>query len=38
MDVVRAGGHFDIPIGLTVMPMAEPHTGQVGRDRTSFFI
>ena len=31
-------GHFDISIGLTVMLMAEPQTGQVGRDRTSFFI
>jgi hypothetical protein len=31
-------GHFDISIGLTVMLMAEPQVGQVGRDRTSFFI
>jgi hypothetical protein len=31
-------GHFDISIGLTVMLMAEPQRGQVGRDRTSFFI
>ncbi len=31
-------GHFDISIGLTVMLMAEPQPGQVGRDRTSFFI
>jgi Mycothiol maleylpyruvate isomerase N-terminal domain len=31
-------GHFDISIGLTLMLMAEPQTGQVGRDRTSFFI
>jgi hypothetical protein len=31
-------GHFDISIGLTVMLMAEPQAGQVGRDRTSFFI
>lgn len=31
-------GHFDISIGLTVMLMAEPQTGQVGRDRVSFFI
>jgi hypothetical protein len=30
-------GHFDISIGLTVMLMAEPQAGQVGRDRTSFF-
>ena len=31
-------GHFDISIGLTVMLMAEPQGGQVGRDRVSFFI
>ena len=31
-------GHFDISIGLTVMLMAEPQAGQVGRDRASFFI
>ena len=31
-------GHFDISIGLTVMLMAEPQSGQVGRDRASFFI
>jgi len=31
-------GHFDISIGLTVMLMAEPQQGQVGRDRVSFFI
>jgi hypothetical protein len=31
-------GHFDISIGLTVMLMAEPQEGQVGRDRVSFFI
>jgi Mycothiol maleylpyruvate isomerase N-terminal domain len=31
-------GHFDISIGLTVMLMAEPQSGQVGRDRVSFFI
>ena len=31
-------GHFDISIGLTVMLMAEPQDGQVGRDRVSFFI
>ena len=30
-------GHFDISIGLTVMLMAEPQDGQVGRDRVSFF-
>src|SRR4029450_8702863 len=28
----------DISIGLTVMLMAEPQAGQVGRDRVSFFI
>jgi hypothetical protein len=31
-------GHFDISIGLTRMLVAEPQTGQVGRDRVSFFI
>jgi hypothetical protein len=31
-------GHFDISIGLTLMLMAEPQSGQVGRDRVSFFI
>src|SRR5918992_1604161 len=31
-------GHFDISIGRTVMLMAEPQEGQVGRDRVSFFI
>ena len=31
-------GHFDISIGLTVMLVAEPQEGQVGRDRVSFFI
>jgi hypothetical protein len=31
-------GHFDISIGLTVMLMAEPQQGQVGRDRASFLI
>ena len=31
-------GHFDISIGLTVMLVAEPQDGQVGRDRVSFFI
>jgi len=31
-------GHFDISIGLTRMLMAEPQSGQVGRDRVSFFI
>ena len=38
LDAVRAGRHFDISIGLTVMLMAEPQAGQVGRDRVSFFI
>jgi hypothetical protein len=36
--VFELAGHFDISIGLTVMLMAEPQDGQVGRDRTSFFI
>ena len=36
--VFELAGHFDISIGLTVMLMAEPQTGQVGRDRVSFFI
>lgn len=31
-------GHFDISIGLTRMLIADPQEGQVGRDRTSFFI
>lgn len=31
-------GHFDISIGLTRMLVADPQEGQVGRDRTSFFI
>lgn len=31
-------GHFDISIGLTKMLLAEPQSGQPGRDRTSFFI
>ncbi len=36
--VFELAGHFDISIGLTLMLMAEPQAGQVGRDRTSFFI
>jgi len=36
--VFELAGHFDISIGLTVMLMAEPQQGQVGRDRVSFFI
>jgi hypothetical protein len=36
--VFELAGHFDISIGLTVMLMADPQSGQVGRDRTSFFI
>jgi hypothetical protein len=36
--VFELAGHFDISIGLTVMLMADPQPGQVGRDRTSFFI
>ena len=31
-------GHFDISIGLTRMLIAGQQTGQVGRDRVSFFI
>jgi len=31
-------GHFDISIGLTRMLIADQQTGQVGRDRVSFFI
>ena len=31
-------GHFDISIGLTRMLVADNTAGQVGRDRTSFFI
>jgi hypothetical protein len=36
--VFELAGHFDISIGLTLMLLAEPQSGQVGRDRTSFFI
>ncbi|MFP3914463.1 MAG: maleylpyruvate isomerase N-terminal domain-containing protein [Actinomycetota bacterium] len=36
--VFELAGHFDISIGLARMLMAEPQGGQVGRDRTSFFI
>jgi Mycothiol maleylpyruvate isomerase N-terminal domain len=36
--VFELAGHFDISIGLTLMLMAEPQSGQAGRDRTSFFI
>jgi hypothetical protein len=36
--VFELAGHLDISIGLTVMLMAEPQAGQVGRDRVSFFI
>jgi len=36
--VFELAGHFDISIGLTLMLMAEPQDGQVGRDRVSFFI
>ena len=38
LDLFELAGHFDISIGLTVMLMAEPQDGQVGRDRVSFFI
>jgi hypothetical protein len=31
-------GHFDIAIGLTRMLIADPQSGQTGRDRVSFFI
>jgi hypothetical protein len=31
-------GHFEISIGLTSMLIADPQSGQVGRDRVSFFI
>ncbi len=36
--VFELAGHFDISIGLTRMLIADPQEGQVGRDRTSFFI
>lgn len=36
--VFELAGHFDISIGLTRMLIAGPQEGQVGRDRTSFFI
>ena len=36
--VFELAGHFDISIGLTRMLIASPQEGQVGRDRTSFFI
>jgi hypothetical protein len=36
--VFHLAGHFDISIGLTRMLIADPQEGQVGRDRTSFFI
>ncbi len=36
--VFELAGHFDISIGLTRMLIADPQDGQVGRDRTSFFI
>jgi hypothetical protein len=34
----QLAGHFDISIGLTRMLIADPQDGQLGRDRTSFFI
>jgi len=37
-SLFELAGHFDISIGLTRMLMAEPQSGQVGRDRVSFFI
>jgi hypothetical protein len=36
--VFELAGHFDISIGLTRMLIGEPHDGQPGRDRVSFFI
>jgi hypothetical protein len=36
--VFELAGHFDISIGLTRMLVADNTAGQVGRDRTSFFI
>jgi hypothetical protein len=36
--VFELAGHFDISIGLTRMLLADPQSGQVGRDRASFFI
>ena len=36
--VFELAGHFDISIGLTRMLVADNTDGQVGRDRTSFFI
>jgi hypothetical protein len=36
--VFELAGHFDISIGLTWMLLEEPKSGQVGRDRVSFFI
>lgn len=37
-SVFELAGHFDISIGLTRMLIATAQVGQVGRDRTSFFI
>jgi uncharacterized protein (TIGR03083 family) len=37
-DVLALVGHFDISIGLTLALVAEPQSGQIGRDRVSFFI
>jgi Mycothiol maleylpyruvate isomerase N-terminal domain len=37
-SLFELAGHFDISIGLTRMLIADPHDGQVGRDRVSFFI
>lgn len=36
--VFELAGHFDISIGLTRMLIADPQSGQPGRDRVSFFI
>lgn len=37
-SVFELAGHFDISIGLTRMLIADAQDGQIGRDRTSFFI
>jgi hypothetical protein len=35
---MELAARFDISIGLTRAPIAEPRDGQPGRDRVSFFI
>jgi uncharacterized protein (TIGR03083 family) len=37
-DVLALVGHFDISIGLTLALVEAPQSGQIGRDRVSFFI